>query len=294
MSKKNLHVKPTPEELETKIKKDQEELDVLEAENGADADESEDEADETTDDVKVREIKDEADGETKKEAGDADESEDEADGETKKEAGDDGGEDKSDHSDEPDYKKKFVSSQREAKVLHSKLKGFEKASEVPDPTDQDMVKEYPDWEDMSDFEKKIAKNDWKNERRNQAIDQVIVESKNVDNWNKKVDDFIADPANLVKNPRLEGKLEDFQIFAEKPSRRNVDFEDLVSAFLFNLDENKPAKKKGKMFETGTGGSSKKAKSTSDKISVEQASALKQTDYAKYKRYLMAGKISTEI
>ena len=283
MSKKNLHVKPTAEELEIQVKKDQEELEALESKDQEEAEKVEAEADDAVEEAEEVEEEDE-------EVEDEVEEKEEKVKEVKEEEKE---EEVKDKSDDPDYKKKFVSSQREAKVLHSKLKGFEKASEIKNPTDEDMTKEYSDWEDMTDFEKKIAKNDWKNERRNEAIDQVIIESKDVDSWNNKVDEYIEDPANLVKNPRLEGKLEEFQIFASKPSRRNVDFGDLVSAFLFNLDETKPAKKKGKMFETGTGGPSKKSK-RSDKISVDQASVLKQTNYAKYKRLLIAGKISTEI
>lgn len=190
---------------------------------------------------------------------------------------------------EVDHKKKFIESQREAKVLHSKVKGFEKASEVPDPTDKDMEVEYSDWEDLSDFEKKIAKNDWKNTRRNEAIDQAISESKNVDEWNSKVDKTLDDPQILIDTPALEGKLEDLKIFVSKPSRRGVDFDDLIKAFLFDVQENKPAKKKGQMFEKGSGGPSKKSK-PKGKLTIEEGAKLRKRDGAEFKRQLLAGNI----
>lgn len=275
--------KQTKEELEAIEKKDQEDLAILEekaakeaediakkaediakssGEEGEEEDEDVEEDEEKEEDVK--EVKEEEEGEEEKE-----------DSSKKKEV---------------NYKDRFVGSQREAKVLTSKVAAFEEASKVPDPTDKDMEKEYSEWEDMSDFEKKIAKNDWKNTKRNEKIDEIINQSKNVDAWNKKVDDYIDDPQTLIDNPKLEGKLDDFKIFTGKPSRTSIDFGDLVSAFLYEVDSTKPAKKKGKQLETGTGGPNKKSKPSSNKISIADAAILKKTNYRAYVDALKADKI----
>jgi len=276
--KKNLHVKPTPEELADKDEQLQSELDDMAA----------------AESKKAEEVKTEA----KEIAASVDEAEDkEPELETKEaeEPKEEVVEDKEEVKPvEDDAKKKFAKSAQEAQVLHSRIKSFKKASEVPDPTEDDLKKEYPEWDELDEFQKKIAKNDLKNTWRNQAIDAVVKESEDVDKWNVKVDEFIDDPANLTKYPDLEGKLPDFKLFTQKPSRTNIDFDDLVKAFLFDVQTNKPAKNKGKMFETGSGGPSDKTKPKSDKISVEQGAILKQTDYNEYKRLLMAGKIAEEV
>lgn len=246
--------------------------------------------------------KDDAKGEEIEKKAQALGSEDKDDDKSDDEESSDEESDKDDSADDEEEKKtpvrevvdkeKFVASAREAQVLHSKVKGFEKASEVKDPTEEDMKKEYPEWEDLSDFEQKTAKKNWIQDRRNEAIDSVVAESKNVDEWNKKVDEKIEDPQTLIDEPRLEGKTDDFKIFASKPSRRGVDFEDLIKAFLFDVDENKPAKKKGKMFEDGTGGESKKQK-PKNKLSIEEGSKLKERNYEEYKRQLLAGNIEED-
>ena len=92
----------------------------------------------------------------------------------------------------------------------------------------------------------------------------------------------------MDHPELEGKVEDFKLFASKPTRRGVDFEDLIPAFLYNESKNKVAPKKGQMFEQGTGGNSK-PKPKGDKISTEEGRLLMNTDYNKFKELLKAGK-----
>ena len=195
----------------------------------------------------------------------------------------------------PDYKKKFIESQREASILNAKNKNInealEKAKTLPDPTDKEMTSEFPDWEMMSDTEKKLAIDNNKNKKALELLGDVTKESKKIDDWNKKVDVFINDARTLTNNPELEGKITDFKIFALKPTRRNMDFPDLISAFLFDASKN-VQKNKGKMFERGSGGPNVKEKPKSDKISVSEADRLRQTDYKKYIKYVKAGKIDT--
>ena len=201
-----------------------------------------------------------------------------------------------DEKPEVNYKKKFVESTREAQVLYAKNKkindAFDKAKDLPDPTEDDMKAEYTDWDVMSDFEKKMAKDTMISKKRFEAIGEVNRGFKEIEEWQAKIDAFSDDPNSLVDNPKLEGKMEEFKAFATKPSRRGVDFEDLIPAFLYSEDQEKP-KNKGKMFETGTGGPATKSKPKSDKISIEEARSLRETDYSKYKELLKAGKIKSD-
>lgn len=195
-----------------------------------------------------------------------------------------------------DYKKKFTESTREAQILHSKNKKIndtiEKANALPEPTEEELTTEYKDWDVMSDTEKRFAKTNLINERRFKMLDEVTKESKDIEAWNIKVDEYTDDPKTLVDTPELEGKIDDFKLFASKPSRRGVDFEDLVSAFLFDAEKQSKPKQKGSMFETGTGGPNDKAKT--DKLTVAESQQLMKTDYNKYKELLKAGKIDTTV
>jgi len=198
---------------------------------------------------------------------------------------------------QPDYKKKFVDSSREAQILHAKNKKtnevLQKAMEVSEPTQEELEKEYPNWEEMTTLEQRMAKDNLINNRRFQVLEEITKENKDLEKWQGEVDKFVKDPKTLNKTPELEGREDEFILFATKPTRRNVEFEVLVSAFLHDATKT-TSKKKGAMFETGTGGPSTKSKPKSDKITLEQARKLRTTDYNKYKEYLKSGKIDTTI
>lgn len=196
---------------------------------------------------------------------------------------------------EVDYKKKFVESTREAQILHAKNKkmteAINNAESMPEPTEEELRKEYTDWDELSESQQKIATQALVSSRRFKALSEVNKEFKDMEAWTDKVNTFIDDPKTLVDNPRLDGRQDEFKVFANKPTRRGVEFDDLVSAFLFNLDKEAPAKHKGQMFETGTGGPNEKGKKTG-KLSLEDARTLRNTNYQKFREYLSAGKIAS--
>lgn len=271
------HKKPTAEELEANIKKAEEEVTkLLEKEN-----EESKTVDETEEDNKEVEESENSD------TGDESETQDAQD--TKE-----NGEDIKKEEESVDYKEKFVHSTRESQVLHSKNKKIneviEKAITMPEPTDEELLKEFPDWDIMSDTEKKLARKTYKYDKAFSMLNEVTKESKDADVWHEKVDTYIEDPKTLNDHPELEGKTEDFKLFASKPTRRGVDFEDLIKAFLFDVSTSKP-KNKGKMFEAGSGG--EKPKPKTDVLSALEGRRLMKTDYKKWKDMLLAGKIANE-
>ncbi len=196
---------------------------------------------------------------------------------------------------EPDYKKKFTESTREAQILASKNKklneAIEKAGDVKDPTKKELRAEYSEWAEMSSFEKKIAKENLLNRKKFDAITEATKGFKDMDKWTEKVDKFMDNPETLANYPELEGKEAQFKLFSTKPTRRGVDFVDLVNAFMYEEDS-KPKKPKGSMFEQGSGGLNEKPKPKSDKITIEESITLRNTDYKKYLQYVKDGKIDT--
>jgi hypothetical protein len=271
------HIKPTTEELEANsqaLAKEAEELMLEEKGNKgrADTEKDENEAEEK--------VVFESEPEEKEKAPEVKEKKDQK--EVKPEV------------EEEDYKTKFIHSTKEAQMLFSKNKklqeAFNKASKVEPPTEEELQKEYGDWDIMSDLEKKLAKDNLINRKRFEAIEQFNIENQQMNVWEEKVNDFITDPNTLVKYQSLEGREEEFKLFASKDSRRGNDFDDIVSAFLYKIDQVKPVKKKGKMMESGTGGASKKAEPVKKTLSIEEGRELRKRDYSKWKEMLKAGKI----
>jgi hypothetical protein len=256
------HEKPTPEELDQNALKALEEAEALKKET-----KPEEEADKEVDkevEEKQEEPQKEADKEVEVEA---------------------------------DYKKKFVASTQEAQILHEKNKKLtsiiEQADNIPEPTEDELKKEYTDWDELTATQQKMAKDTLVSNRRFKMLSEVTSQFKDMEAWQEKVVTFLDDPKSLVDHPELEGKQDEFKLFATKPTRRGIDMDVLISAFLFDAGkERRP--NKGKMFETGTGGPSDKGKPKSDKISLEEARTLRNADYAKYKEYLKAGKIDSGI
>lgn len=269
------HVKPTTEELEAQIQKSLEALEEAPEETEVPEEEIEQaqESEEETEETPEEESTDE-----------------EAPEETQEE------------KEQPQEKKtqtiedRYKASTQEAQVLAAKNRknqeAIQAASELPAPTDEELAIEYPDWEELTVTEKRLAKDVLWNKQKLAVIEESAKEGKNLDEWVGRVNSFIEDPATLAKYPRLEGKAEEFKGFVIKPSRRGVDFEDLISSFLYTVDESTP-KHSGKMFEKGTGGSKEKAKVKSDILTVEEGRLLMKRNYPEYVKKLTAGKIASE-
>lgn len=98
----------------------------------------------------------------------------------------------------------------------------------------------------------MAKETLKNRKALASLGTVVAETKNIEVWNAKVDQYISDPKTLAEYPELEGKEDDFKVFATKETRRGADFELLTQAFIGNARDLK-VKHKGSMFERPTGG-----------------------------------------
>lgn len=290
------HNKPTQEELDAGIKNTLEQEEKLK-DQPEPPEETEDETTDPPADEDQDEAEDPAKEETKTE--EEDDGEDEADEEkpekkvitpTKEETP------KDDEKKDPDWKTKHKESTREAMVLHAKNKKIQEAitnsADIPAPSDEEMETKFSNWEDMTSTEQSLARDLEHVKRQNAAINSAAQEGKNIDEWNTNVDKYLDDPHTLIDNPELEGKQDEFKIFAMKPTRRGLDFEDLVLAFNGERAKMVKPKQKGSMFETGTGGSKEKMKPTDTKLTAEEGNKLMLSDYKEFKRQLKAGNIKS--
>jgi hypothetical protein len=189
--------------------------------------------------------------------------------------------------------KKLSASARENQKIYAKNRVINKAlveaDEIPDPTDEELVKEFPDWDLMSDVEKSLAKETVISRNWRKKISEAKEQATKIEKWNESVETYAEDPKTLVDNPELEGKTEEFKEFALQESNNSVPFKILVSAFLHDQSKDKKSNK-GRMFENGSGGPNEKPTPKTDKITLEEARRLRENDYGKYRELLRAGKI----
>lgn len=196
-----------------------------------------------------------------------------------------------------DYKAKFEASSREAQVIGFKNKEVNKAIEeagaLPEPTEDEMKALHGNWDELDSTMKGLLKDNLLSKRKFELIHTATSKFKEVDQWNEKVDTYVQDPATLANHPELEGKQEEFKAFASKPTRRGVDFDDLVLAFQGEQAKTKLPPKKGQMFEQGSGGPATPPAPKDDKLSPAEGEALRKSDYKKFVQLLKAGKIRNE-
>lgn len=276
------HTQPTPEELEQKINESIEEMEKNETEDQELTKKSEEMLEEHVEEIEN----------PKEDSEETQEEQEEVNEKLKKEVEKETPEEKK----EPDYKKKFSDSSRESLILYEKNKKMaeviEKAGQDIEVTEEELKTEYPDWEDMTQLEQKLAKKDLIREKQMGALKEATREFRDIEVWNKKTDEFMADPETMIKFPELEGKEEDFKAFSAKSTHRGVDFAVLVSSFMYE-EGKKQVKHKGGMMPTGSAGT-EKSKPKSNKLSVEESRRLRTTDYKQYLELLKKGKIAEEV
>lgn len=188
-------------------------------------------------------------------------------------------------------KKKLSASARENQRIYAKNRVINKAltdaDDIPEPTEEDLQREFADWDVMSDTEKMLAKETVISRSWRKVIADAKDQAKKISKWNESVDGFVDDPKTLIDNPELEGKTDEFREYALVEANNSVPFNILVSAF---LHENQKPSNKGRMFERAKGGSNEKPQPKDGKISLEEARILRETNYDKWKEVNSKGLI----
>lgn len=194
-------------------------------------------------------------------------------------------------------KKKTSASARENQKIYAKNRvinqALTEADEIPEPTDEEMAKSYQGWDEMSEIEKTLAKETVVSRNWRKVISTAKEQATKIEKWNDSVDEFVDNPQTFLDNPELEGKQDAFREFATSEANNSVPFKVLISAFLHEQSTTtKP--NKGKMFENGSGGPNEKPQPKNGKITLEEARSLRERDYSKWKEYLAAGKIESNL
>jgi hypothetical protein len=165
---------------------------------------------------------------------------------------------------------------------------------VTEPTEEDLRKfvlsEGSDWDELTNFEKAMAKKNFVNERDLKAIQDSFKNQQKASEWSNKIKTFIDSTNNDPKYTQLSGHEQEFAQFATKFPDSDIETL-LLPAFLHTL----PAtpRKRGSLFEHG-GGGDKIEKPKEGIVDAEMVSKLRVENPREYKRLLKAGKIKLEL
>jgi hypothetical protein len=154
-----------------------------------------------------------------------------------------------------DYESKFKASSQEAMVLKAKLDEIEAEKNKPVVVDDEYMKaNYPDWEDMTTTEQKLAKGLEETKQANKELLAKTNEYNNDRKWRDQIDEIVDDFEFTDKYPAIKGKEEEFKRFCTKPTRKGVEMDVLTAAFLFEYKE--PEKELRTIFKNTDGGHDK--------------------------------------
>jgi hypothetical protein len=137
-------------------------------------------------------------------------------------------------ADPVDYERKFAESTRENQILAAQLEQERQRNArrelTNQPTDPELQAAFPEWDLMTDTEKRLARTSFTAQRLASSVHQDREQEKADRQWNTDLELTIA------QNPSLQGKELAFKEFAKKPTRRGAPLETLVSAFLFEASK----------------------------------------------------------
>lgn len=168
--------------------------------------------------------------------------------------------------------------------------------EIPDPTEEQLKSYEPDWDSLSDFEKRAVKRSWKQDQRSEQIHKIALATKNDLAWNKQLDRFVDESEAKDEHPEIVKNREEFIKFATKKTHRGVDPSILADAFVTHLNRNKPTGDTGtpghrSVFEPGNGGGREKVKQPKkNTYTPEILDNIRRTDSKRYRELVMDGTV----
>lgn len=183
-----------------------------------------------------------------------------------------------------DYEKKFSESTRENQILQARLTEAEKARKelTNEPTDSELQAAFPEWEYMSEPERRSARFSFEASRTARQLAAEREAEKSETRWKSDIE------AAIIANPDLEGKEREFAEYANKPTHKGAPMQTLVEAFLYKSGKSPaPAPRPG--LEPGNGGP--KVPEKPKLLTPEDLKTLRENDPDAYRTYVATHDLS---
>lgn len=103
-------------------------------------------------------------------------------------------------------------------------------NEVKDPTDDELKEYEPEYDELTDAEKRITKRQWKSDKRAEQVHSIALETKNDQVWNAALDEFINVSDAKDEFPLIVKNRDEFVKYATQKLHRGVPLDVLANAF----------------------------------------------------------------
>lgn len=180
------------------------------------------------------------------------------------------------------HKKRHKESTREALIWKQRADRLSAADQKP-LTEDDMKKVDPDWDSLSDSEKRLALRASEAERTAKLATNAVLDFVQEQKNREEVDDFIA------TNPDIQAKADEFKKFIRMPTHKGVPIDILASAFRYELPKAQQPRQRGSALEPASGGVKGDLKKK-EGMSEDELSILRVKDPRAYRKALIEGKI----
>lgn len=192
-----------------------------------------------------------------------------------------------------DYEAKFKGSSAEARILALRNATYEKkieeAESLSDPSDDECRSEYGEtWDEKDDMDKKVYKQILKDKKYKEIVRAIHKEQKADKEYMDKVAAFAVTPDVIKQFPELEGNEAAFVEFASKPTRRNLDLEDVAVIFK-GTRQAKGKVPPGELFPTATTSQTKQNPNPT-KLDADKMGTLRKVDQKAYQELVRSGKV----
>ena len=197
-----------------------------------------------------------------------------------------------------DYETKFRHSSSEALILNSKNKNLEstltKLTSEDTPTDAEIIAEYSTFPQMDATSQKFVKDLLATKKRQARQDLKLAQADADRLWENELKGITRKP----EYAQLRGD-EEFERFVFQPKYKGVDIQTLADAHLIRSGKAQPATAPAPPappsspgLPRGSGGPRGTPKTA--KLSIEQATILRNTNWKEYTRMLKANLIESEV
>lgn len=186
---------------------------------------------------------------------------------------------------------KFRQSGSEAIILHHKTKTLQEQLQPKEPSEEELKREFAEWDELTDFEKKLAKRDFMREQEVKQVKTGMTEYTNDRRWLDSVATFIETNVATGKRPLLQGKEEEFKRYCNQSKKKGTDLDILADAFLFSIGavEAKPDVQTQKALLDNTSAGHDKKPPEPKLMTLAELGELRKTDHKKYQQIVASGK-----
>lgn len=194
---------------------------------------------------------------------------------------------------QPDYQEKFRNSASEALILHAQVKQkddlLNKLTSQDAPSESEILAEYPDYQGFDETSKKFVIDVLTTKKRQARIDRHFAEQEAERSWQQELKSVTSKPGynSLASDP-------EFEKFVFQPKHKGLDVQVLADAYLMRTGKVAPQPTRQVQKQPAMPTATVRQTPKSNKISLEEASKIRQTNHKEYLRLVKAGMIDDEL